>query len=804
MNFKKIPRLYEWGIRFPWVVLSLACLVTVFSWFAVKNIRIESDVFSLLPRTTESVQNLNLFKEKFGGFGFLVVVLEGDESENVRQFADEFSERLEHLPSVRYVDHHLPVEYFKKHQWLYLDSDDLHEIERRIDRALELQKQGVSAIFGKWMDFADKEDRPDLTFRDILQKYKDRMGLGWGEVSDKSGKKIQLLRVKPLQSPQRLDFNRQLLSDIRKIEMDLRREGKFSSVQVGYTGDYPSALEEADQIEKEIKKVSFFVFAVLFLILLLYFRKLLSVLIIALPLAAGVLWSYGVIHLLLGHLNIITSFAGAILAGLGSDYGIYLLSRYEQERERGADFLTASNRAFFNTGKATYASMITTVGAFAALLFSDFGVFAEFGVVGALGVLVNYLAMMLIIPAFLALREKYGQETWILKSHFSDILWKKLNPVFLPVRPFLGVSLTIFLIFVSSFTLIPQSKIYFEDGQMDTRSLPSNRLYSRVTQWVKGSLSPTVLMVASDDEKRVVRAFADRIQRDDEHLLSYNRVLGLSTFLPENQQEKKIILKRVKEKLHEIHWLVPRQKQAVLNSLSYSIDSEEIREESLPEEVKRNFRSMADQDLRALYLYPAVARISSEVIRAYQMDLESVKKEEGLKAIFVDASFVQSDLVDLLKKESPRVLGLTFLFLTGVLLILVRPLHRVWMIGLQLVSALVLLSAILWCFRIPLNIMNIAVFPIILGTGIDCFIHFSLRHNETLNLNGTIHDKIPSILVSNLTSMVGFSGLLLTSSQGLRSMGWVAVFGLAMVNFLCVWVFPRVLLCFEKNRRVNA
>jgi len=160
----------------------------------------------------------------------------------------------------------------------------------------------------------------------------------------------------------------------------------------------------------------------------------------------------------------------------------------------------------------------------------------------------------------------------------------------------------------------------------------------------------------------------------------------------------------------------------------------------------------------------------------------------------VDPAFIQLDIVNLIKQEAKVGLGLLVLFLFGFLLLTIKPATRCLLIMVHLLGALVTLSGVLWLADIPLNIINIAMIPIILGTGIDCFLHFSLRFDESYAMEEAIVGQVPSILISNLTSIVGFGGLILTSASGLRSAGWVAVLGLLLVTFFCVFVFPRSLL----------
>ena len=138
-------------------------------------------------------------------------------------------------------------------------------------------------------------------------------------------------------------------------------------------------------------------------------------------------------------------------------------------------------------------------------------------------------------------------------------------------------------------------------------------------------------------------------------------------------------------------------------------------------------------------------------------------------------------------------------FLTTALLIFIRPRIRSLLIFLNLMGGMILLSGILLICKIPFNMINIAALPIILGTGIDCFFHLSYRHRENGNIFATVRSEVPPILISNITSIIGFGGLLLTSNSGLRSVGWVAVIGLAIITLLCTLIFPRCLRLAQRK-----
>src|SRR5262249_19115574 len=255
--------------------------------------------------------------------GFLVVTVESLDNAIARKFADALVPLLESHPQVRYVNYRRPVDYFKGRQWLYIDIDDLEEMLRRTERSVELQKKGVSPAFSGLMDFADEENRPDITFQDIRKKYENKFGKDTKPVTSANEGKFIVLWVKSKTDPGDVDANRRLIAELRGIEGRLRQEDpSYSSVQVGYTGEYENKIESVDSIGWEISKVLAIVGGVLFLILLVFFRQISAAVLIAFPLIIGITWTNGITYFLFGHVNMITAFCSAILAGLGSDYGI--------------------------------------------------------------------------------------------------------------------------------------------------------------------------------------------------------------------------------------------------------------------------------------------------------------------------------------------------------------------------------------------------------------------------------------------------------------------------------------------------
>ncbi|MFO1520313.1 MAG: MMPL family transporter [bacterium] len=804
-------RLYRLGVRYPVTVLCVSLLLTLVSFFYIAKLKLITDFATLLPQHSESVQNFNLLQKHFGNQSNLVIAVESNDPQKTKQFAEAFAHAIEKNSSVQYVDYEKPVEFFKQRQWLFLDLQDLKMMEERLNRSLKLQKEGVSPVFNKISEFADEEDRPDITFADLRQKYDKKMMEEAKRLDPDQEGKMKILWVKPTQGVGNIEWNRQWVAQIRQIEKEIRRQGDYASVDVGYTGEYPSSVEEFDLTQREVAQVSTIVTILLFLILILYYRRFSSAFLIGFPLFISVAWTGGILYFALKHLNLITAFGAAILAGLGSDYGIFLLTRFYHEQKMGKSFEECCELSFSNTGRATFGSMVTTVGSFLALLFSGFGVFVEFGVLGATGLVMNYVGMMLLMPALLTLGHRFSQYGWYQRLHQWNILklgnfskaatW--LEHLFLPRKPRLGILITVALLGVCAVTLAHESKIYFEDGQMDTKNLPGNKVYEKVSTKLHATLRPTLLLSQGLEEtRRTVEAIDKKIDASKPGTLVYNRILGLTTFLPEHTDEKRKIIARLVKQYEQAKLINAQEREKVIESLKETLASSDVTLENLPQAVKRVFTPIDSSGYYASYLYPSIGRGSSENADKYYAGVEELKKEENLNFRPVDSAFIQRDVTHLIQQEAPRGMALILVFFAVFLFLTVRPISRSFLIYLHLLGSLVLLSGTLWLLDVRLNVMNIAMLPIVLGTGIDCFIHLSHRYDEDGHLDHVIQMDIPAIFISSLTSIVGFGGFLFTSSMGLRSIGWVAVLGLSWVTLTCVLVFPRF-LAFRGVRRLS-
>jgi predicted RND superfamily exporter protein len=125
---------------------------------------------------------------------------------------------------------------------------------------------------------------------------------------------------------------------------------------------------------------------------------------VALPLikvAVTSLWVLGGMALFGVKLNVVTNILPALLIIIGLSDSIHLVSRYLEEHKATRDAEQSLLGTVRAIGGACFATSGTTAAGLFSLYVSKTRMLAEFGVVGGVGVLLSYLATIIVLPAML-------------------------------------------------------------------------------------------------------------------------------------------------------------------------------------------------------------------------------------------------------------------------------------------------------------------------------------------------------------------------------------------------------------------
>ena len=144
-----------------------------------------------------------------------------------------------------------------------------------------------------------------------------------------------------------------------------------------------------------------------FLGLLAIYRKPVKAILPAVPIILVVGWSLGVMFVFDISLNPLTACLGAMVIGLGTEYTILLMERYQEERERGLNPHESIKVSTSRVGRAIFSSGLTTMGGFGALMIASFPFMREFGFVIVINVILCLLSAIVVLPPLLLLTDRW-------------------------------------------------------------------------------------------------------------------------------------------------------------------------------------------------------------------------------------------------------------------------------------------------------------------------------------------------------------------------------------------------------------
>jgi RND superfamily putative drug exporter len=205
-------------------------------------------------------------------------------------------------------------------------------------------------------------------------------------------------------------------------------------------------------------------------------------------------------------------FLSAIMAGAGTDYAVFLISRYHDYLRRGEDCDQAVKRAMVSIGKVIAASASSVGITFLLISFARMGVFQTVGTAAAIGVGVAFLAGVTLLPAILVLA---GPRGWVKpRRELTAPFWRR-SGIRIVRRPriHLVASLLVLAILASCAGLV---RYNYDDRKALRSSAPSSIGYTALDHHFPVNQSiPEYILIQSPHDLRTPQALADLEQMAD-------------------------------------------------------------------------------------------------------------------------------------------------------------------------------------------------------------------------------------------------------------------------------------------------
>ena len=766
-------------------IIALATILSVFAGFFAAKLagNIKTDFADLLSDDYVSVQELNRIKARIGGIAPLMVVITSDDLDAAVSFMQVLADSLEHsllISSVSRLDSKKNL--LEKNRLLYMDLEDLREVNRRLDEHIELQKLKQSPLYFAF----DDEEEQVLDFSDIEAKYQQDGAVVPEQYRQyfitKEGNGV-ILRLYPAGLTTDVAFSQDLIDHIDQTIAAIGPERFHPSIECVYKGSFQNSANQFTIIIQDLKSTALYSIVGVLLLITLFFRQVIGSLFITLPLMMSLTWTFGVTYLAIGSLNMITVGLFAILFGLGIDFGIHIFARYREAHRRGMDIEQALTVTVRYTGKALATTAVTTSIAFYSLLLTDFKGFSEFGFIVGTGILFSLVAMVAICPAFIVLAERLRLVIPIRKR---SVLWRTGRYPKPWATLLIGVVIT-------GYSLYHLDDLEFEyDFSKLKPAPPPNINKGSLPQSLKEGRSPAIVLTESYDEAMEVVRTVEAIKAANGDSSTVLNVKSVYSALPQDQDAKLALIADIRALLDREEGLFSESERAKLDSLRPYLDVEKLTLYDLPADLTNEFKDKEGNILNFVAINASVELKDGKDAIRFAEEISHIETPTGKTYIASSSHIIVAEMLKVMLEDSPLAVILTLVVVAVVLLIDLRSFVDTLLVLTPLLNALVWVVGFMYVFDIKLNLYNMVAFPTIIGMGIDNSVHIFHRYQEVGrgSLRLVLRTTGLALLATSLTTMVGFSGLVPAIHPALTSIGVLSLVGLGPCFITSVTLLP--------------
>ena len=355
----------------PFLMVALVLIITVFAGLAATNIKSQTAFEKMLPQDNPIIKTLYEVRDNFGGTDIITICIKLKPSDSPDKVNDIRDPRV--LSYVKFLEEDLN------------GIDGITKINSPVDIIFQKNDGKVPNDIGTVKEICDS--LPDEEKSRIFNSEYSMVIIN--AYTDAGGDQNKLLRV---------------MDDVNERIGDSPTP---PGVEVVCTGT-PPMRKLMDSLMKESQSFTTMIGGIgVLIVLYLYFRKPLSTIMPLVPVLIAVVWTGGAMGILGIPLDMATAGIGSLLLGMGIDYGIHLMHRYEEERKKKRPINEAIETAVVSTGTAVFATTATTVVGFLALVLAPLPMMANLGKVCALGIFFCMISVITLLPAMIIIEERH-------------------------------------------------------------------------------------------------------------------------------------------------------------------------------------------------------------------------------------------------------------------------------------------------------------------------------------------------------------------------------------------------------------
>ena len=784
-------------------VLTIVCIAILFT-----SLRLDSEIFNVLPGRFLSVQGLKIYDHDFEQTRELTFALVSDpqDVDKLDEFAPVFAERLRRQAWCARVLAGSPM----------ATADGIRDLQ---SIALALLLNLEPSAFDEAMSIL----QPDK-IRDRLRRLRQQIEAGSPRPQfELSFDPLGLIApaLKPFAESTAIEQEQPLTSSDRTMRIFLvvtnqksisafecqrlmRRVNEFRKTAAeGWDGGHTlqilvtgrSAFVSEISLSMRYDVVATLLGSVVLVGAIFFagFRRWLPLVGMAFCLLLSCLVALTAGQILFGRLSMISVGFCAILVGLGVDFAILTIGRYHQARADGEPHQQAIATSVAKLGRAVFFGALTTAVGFLALVLSGAMSFSELGVLIAIGIFVAGLFMCSILFLFVRERSRNsGTHDWLF-----NLIARYVRGIVRRPAPILIFSCAVLLLLAAiGFSPVPPLQFEASTRSLQPKNIRAGQTLDTIMQKMPVRWEPVLAIVRGTNQQQL-HDYWQKVSADWREVQAAAKIRGFST--PAALCPSPIWMQRNREHLRGVNFQAAHETLTeTLEAEGFSVEAftpafallDDLQHVANPSVPLPNWRTQLPESSTWWFLIDRyfgqdpllttgfVTTNRPLTTHEQSQQLQRNLSVPGVPIMLTGWTYVLADLQPWSHHQLLIISALMAIFDVSLLAILYRDV-RLWLIQvITLVFGIGAMIATMKLLNIHLNLLNVLSFRLVLAIGVDYGIYVVLVWQKTHDLQHDVAGVLKPVLLAGLTAISGFGSLALARNPALTGLGIACAIGI--------------------------
>ncbi|HID44272.1 MAG TPA: cyclic nucleotide-binding domain-containing protein [Chromatiaceae bacterium] len=700
--------------KHPWIGLGIILLISAIAGSQINKLEVRISADEMLVQDNQEQKFYRQVRDLFGDEQVNLLYLASEDlfAHDKLEALQQTITRLEKAPFVERIESLFSVPWVKTVDG-YLDKKPY------LDKLPESPKDAQHIL---------EEARKNPFLRNVLL------------APDKDAMAVAIVLRKPhSEAP---EWNDEIVTDVLNSVATSLKPYYSTSFSVGFP---QIRTEIAERIRAE--QTHLFPLAVIALLIALFLllRQVIDILLPVLTAGFSILWTFGFMGATDIPINVVTSIIPILLIIVGSTEDIHLLSEFRHGQKSGLDSLASLKHMSRRMGGIVLLTFITTYLGFLSVGLSRIEVLWQFGLVASMGLALNFLATIILIPSILSLAGKwqldgksriYSGKSYLLAKRYWEWLWRHRRSV-----------ITFFLIW-TVVAIIGIPRIHINHNAIDSLGKDSEvrQKIELINQDLAGLESLSIIVDSGIEDTFLKVRYLEEL----EEIQKYTSEQGWS----ESTTSFADYLSLLNAAFQELDEPLMPESDDIITELMIFLSHDDV-------------KAYITKDFSRARILVRHSIESSEKLQAVIEDLQQFidhNLDSGLEARITGDSVLTLSATNAMIRGQLQSITILLVIIVLIIGLLFTELKVGLLAALPNFFPVIVMFGFMGYMDIPLNIGTTMAAAIAIGIAVDDTLHFMLRYNRELKarknhniaMEHTVYGEALPVVSTSIALIAGF------------------------------------------------